>query len=169
MHDFGGIFIVVLSTMLVLAVGWVLFNVGRIVICIYRDARSEGQPPRQLQHPEFGTLTFEGKLWSGKIQRGGKVISFTVAGMASGPDAMLIERLRATAARLPELEREALAFLRGQAPAVCQGEFTFESLDFLWEERPDAFVLEFSLAGDDDGIWRVEFEAGRPQHVGRDD
>jgi len=57
--------------------------------------------------------------------------------------------------RFPEVERAALDFIRAQSPAVT-GEFTFYSLDFLWEDKPHMFAMEFTLAGDDDGIWRVE-------------
>jgi hypothetical protein len=92
-----------------------------------------------------------------------------IAGSESGPDPTLIERLRDAIVNLSELERAALELIRSQEPEVRQGEFTFDSLDFLWVKKPDVFVLEFSLVGDDDGIWRVEFEEGRPKSVGRDD
>jgi len=47
--------------------------------------------------------------------------------------------------------------------------FTFCALDLLWEDQPDDFAMEFELAGDTDGVWRVEFQNGQPKFVGRDD
>jgi hypothetical protein len=168
MQYVGGTIIVVLAVALLLAVAWVAFHLGRIVIGIIHDARLFHRTLHQFRHPDFGTLTFEQGLWHGQIQRDARAINFKVAGIKSSPDATLIERLHAAILNLPELERRALEFTRSQEPEVRPGEFTFKSLDFLWGDKPDVFALEFSLT-DDDGIWRVEFEAGRPKSVGRDD
>src|SRR5689334_1839169 len=97
----GTAIIIALTIALVLAVGWVVFNVGRVVISIIRDARAARQPPVQLQHPEFGTLTFDGNLWSGQAQQDGRLIRFLVGGTQAEPDTTLLERLRAALARLP--------------------------------------------------------------------
>jgi len=43
------------------------------------------------------------------------------------------------------------------------------SLDFPWEDKPDVLAMVFDLAGNDDGIWRVEFHHGPPQFFGCDD
>lgn len=77
--------------------------------------------------------------------------------------------MREVVGRFSEIERRALDFLRAEEASVRQGEFEFYSLDFLWEDKPHLYALEFTLAGDDDGIWRVEFESGQPNYVGRDD
>ncbi len=169
MSKTGIAIITVLALALAVAVGWVVFHVGRVVIQIIREARTARRPTRQLQHPEFGTLTFESDLWTGQTQRDGRPIRFCVAGSESSPDASLIERLRAAIGRLPEFERAALEFIQTNEPKVRPGDFTFDSLDFLWEQKPDDFAMEFSLAGDEGGIWRVEFESGSPKSVGRDD
>lgn len=116
--------IIGLSVALLLAVGWVVFFVGRVVICIIRDARAARRPPRQLQHPEFGTLTFDSSLWSGQVQRDGRDIRFTIAGTESEPDSRLFQQLRTSISRLPELEKSALEFVRSQQPEVQQGDFT---------------------------------------------
>ena len=77
--------------------------------------------------------------------------------------------MREVVGRFSEIERRALDFLRAEEASVRQGEFEFYSLDFLWEDKPHLYALEFTLAGDDDGIWRGEFESGQPNYVGRDD
>lgn len=81
----------------------------------------------------------------------------------------MLNRLHDALDRFSEFERTALEFICAQEPAAKPGEFTFYSLDFLWETKPDDFVFEFTLEGDVDGIWRVEFESGRPKSLGRDD
>jgi len=126
------------------------------------------KPPVQYQHPAFGVLTLDSGVWGGSTQHGGREIRFYVGGTETAPDAGLLQRVRDLVARLPEAERAALDFIRSQSPAVT-GEFTFYSLDFLWEDKPHIFAMEFTLAGDDDGIWRVEFEHEQPKFVGRDD
>ena len=167
MQNDGSIILIVLAILLVVAIGWVVFHVGRIVLLIFLEQRSR-KAPIELQHAELGRLVFEGRLWEGALQRDGRTIRFYIAGTKSGPDAVLVERLRSVVVNFPEIERAALERLRSQTPVVGERVFTFEALDILWEKSPDAFAMEFSLT-DDDGIWRVEFEAGRPKSVGRDD
>lgn len=127
------------------------------------------KPPVEFQHPEFGVLTLDSGLWSGEVQRDGKGVRFHIGGTDTAPDAGLLDRVRELLGRFPEVQRSALDFLRVQEASVRQGEFEFYSLDFLWEDEPHLYSLEFTLAGDDDGIWRVEFENGEPKYVGRDD
>jgi hypothetical protein len=165
----GYTIIVVLTVALALAVGLVLFWIGRIVRAIIKDARSTTRPAPTQQHPEFGNLKFEEGIWSGKAQQEGRAIAFAVAGDKSGPDVTLIEKLRDAISRLSAFERMALEFIRIHEPAGASGVFRFQSLDFLCRGKPDAFALELALSGDDDGVWRVEFEQGRPKSVGRDD
>ena len=167
MNIMGESLIALFCVLLAVAVGGVLFSVRRIAFGIISQVRKR-KPTRTLQHPELGRLMLEGDLWTGQAQGNGQTIQFVIAGTESGPDSALVERLRGALARLSELERLAVARIRNECPAV-KGEFTPDSLDFLWEQRPDFFVIEFTLKGDADGIWRVEFEKGRPFSVGWDD
>jgi hypothetical protein len=127
------------------------------------------KPLVEFRHPEFGVLTLDSGLWSGEAQRNGRSIRFCIGGTDTAPDAGLLDRVRELVGRFPEVERSALDFLRDQEESVRQGAFEFYSLDFLWEDKPHLYTLEFTLAGDDDGIWRVEHESGHPRFVGRDD
>lgn len=127
------------------------------------------KPAVEFRHPEFGILTLDSGLWSGEAPRGGRSIRFCVGGTDTTPDSGLLERVRELVGRFPEVERSAIDFLRAQEPSARQDGFEFYSLDFLWEDKPHLYTLEFTLAGDADGIWRVEFESGQPNYVGRDD
>lgn len=127
------------------------------------------KPPVEFRHPEFGVLRLNSGLWSGEAQRDGRSIRFCVGGTDTAPDAGLLDRVRELLGRFRDVERTALDFLRAQEASVCDGEFEFYSLDFLWEDKPHLYTLEFTLAGDGDGLWRVEFESGQPKYVGRDD
>jgi hypothetical protein len=165
----GTTIVIVLTVTLAVAVGWVVFHVGRVVICIIRDARAARQPPRRLQHPEFGTLTFESGLWSGQIQRDGREVHFFVAGTDATPDAGLLSCVHSLLARFRETERIAMEFLRIREPELRQAKLDFDSFSFLWEDKPDDFAFEFLADGDDSRAWRVEFVAGQPNQTGFDD
>jgi hypothetical protein len=126
------------------------------------------KPPPEFRHPEFGVMRFDCDLWSGEAQREGRSIPFVIAGTRTEPDSGLLERVRELVERFPEVERGALEFLRAQDESVAEGEFEFFALDLLWEDKPQDYTLEFTLAGDTDGIW-VEYENGVPKSIGRDD
>ena len=127
------------------------------------------KPPVEFRHPEFGVLTHDSGVWSGKTQRDGRAIRFCVGGTDTAPNAGLLARMSAVIGGFAELERTALEFICSQEPTAKASAFTFYSLDFLWEDKRDDFVFEFTLDGDIDGIWRVEFENGQPKSLGRDD
>lgn len=128
----------------------------------------KAKPPVECLHPEFGVLTFDSGLWGGIAQCDGRHIRFYTGGTESAPDEGLLRCVRELLARFADLERTAVDFLHSQSPGIA-GTLTFYSLDLLWEDKPYLFAMDFSLASDDDGIWRVEFEHGQPKHVGRDE
>lgn len=129
------------------------------------------KPPVEFRHAEFGALCLidESGLWSGETRIGDRDIRFFIGGTAVTPDAVLIERLRELLERFSKVERAALEFLCAQDAHVRDLDFEFYSLDFLWEDKPHLYTLEFTLEGDEDGIWRVEFENHEPRFIGRDD
>jgi hypothetical protein len=126
-------------------------------------------PPAEFHDAELGVLTVESDLWSGKITRDGIAIPFTVAGTQTAPDSGLIERVRDIIGRFSEVEAGGLAFLRAEVAEVRSSKFTFSGLEFLWEDNPDMYSLEWLADGDDSCFWRVNFEAGRPKDAGFDD
>jgi hypothetical protein len=129
------------------------------------------KPPVTVQDPEFGILTNEpgSSLWGGKFCHSGATIRFCVGGTKTVPDDELLRRVQNLIARLPEIERIALDFIRSQEPDARNGDFALYSINFLWETRPNFYALEFVLAGNVDGVWRVEFDGDVPTHFGRDD
>jgi hypothetical protein len=155
---------------LFVALGWVVFNVGKVLFAIVRDViRMKQHPPRNMEHPDFGQLRWENDIWSGQIRYGEREIDFYIAGPESGPDSELEIRLRQIVQRLPELERSALAYIGTQEPSLPRDMLRFGSLDLLFERRPEQFGMGFTLPDDPDGCWRVEFKDGVPFCVGRDD
>lgn len=137
---------------------------------MFKNLKTLSAPKRSVEFrdPEFGVLTCNSDLWSGEAQRDGTRIRFCIGGTDTTPDAGLLDRVRELVRRFPEVERRALDFLCTQDASVRPGEFAFESLNLLWEDKPHLYTLEFTLTGDD-GIWRVEFESDLPKYVGRDD
>jgi hypothetical protein len=125
--------------------------------------------PIEMVHPEHGVLTFEGELWSGCVERAGRKIEIAVAGTEAGPDAVLMRRLGELLGRFETIEQRAREYVQEIEPRIRQEELRFCGLDLLWEDRPEWFVVDFTLKGDVDGLWRVEFENEEPKSLGRDD
>ena len=127
------------------------------------------KPLPVFHHGELGVLTLDSGLWSGTVRRAGREIAVHIAGTEMAPDNGLLVHASNVLARFTQVESEAVAFIRDQEAGLSPTDLTIYSLDFLWEAKPDDFVLEFTLQGDLDGVWRVEFEAGCPKSLGRDD
>jgi|GEM_PF-4476670 len=125
--------------------------------------------PVQFEHTAFGCFEGSDGVWTASISHGSDSFQLSLGGSDSAPD----DRLLAAAARLlprfDELRNIALRFITSQESSARPEHFTIYGFDFLWEDRPDDFVLEFTMVGDIVGIWRVEFESGAPKFLGRDD
>jgi len=126
-------------------------------------------PPAAFRDAELGSLTSEAGLWRGVAKRDDLYIPFTVAGTAAAPDGGLLGHVRDLTRRFHEVESEGLAFLRAEVPEVSARKFTFHGLEFLREDEPGAFTLEWLAHGDDTYFWRVSYEAGKPKVAGSDD
>jgi hypothetical protein len=114
-------------------------------------------------------LTGQSDIWSGTVIRDDIKIPFAVAGTLTAPDNGLLERVRYIVSRFREVEREGLAFLRSEVAEVGSSQFIFHGLEFLWEDKPDIYAMEWLADGDDSRVWRVNYEAGKPKEAGFDD
>jgi hypothetical protein len=152
------------------AVSLVVYPVLRICIAIIRDKqrRAKKHSQRQLLHQQFGLITGEDQLWSGRTAWGRDSLEFVVAGDETGPDPGLIDVLSQRLASADCLRKAALEALSSEE-TVEQEAFTLQSVDLLWEDKPDRLAMEFLMSGDPDGIWRVEFHGDQVVSVGRDD
>lgn len=165
----GNTLIILLAAALVLAVGILLFGVGRVVYGIAHYYLRERQPTREVRHPTYGLLTSEGGLWTGIARPSGREVRFTVGGTDSAPDDELLRRVDGIIGRFAEVERRAVEFLRAQEAEVRKAALELYGLDVTEEDHPDDFTLEFVADGEDSQVWRVEFEAGEPKRTGFDD
>ena len=122
-----------------------------------------------MQHPRLGELEWETDgWWQGQLSVGGDELAFAVLGDKRGPVGALVDALVATL----EHWRETLAKARAYVAKAGKGKVDPEdliplSIVFLWS--PTTFALELELEGDEEAIWRVEFENGEPKQLGRDD
>jgi hypothetical protein len=123
----------------------------------------------EFRHPDLGLLTFDSDLWSGQADRDGREIPFFIGGRDDQPDSVLTNALVGLLDRFSEAESSALQFLCRPDVPVTKKDFTFQSVGFLWPDTPESFAFEFSLEGDPDAIWRVEFVSGQPKYSSRDD
>jgi hypothetical protein len=165
----GNTLIIILAAALVLAVGVLLFGVGRIVYGIAHYYLRERQPTHKVQHPAYGLLTGEGEIWSGTAQTNGREVHFTVAGTDSAPDDQLLQRVGGIIGRFSEVERQAAEHLRKQEAEIGKAALEVYGLDVTEGTRPDDFTVEFLADGDESHVWRVEFQAGQPKQTGFDD
>ncbi len=158
----------------IVLVGLVLalvLGLGRIAISIFRDRQEARKPKKSIVVDGVGTLTFDARslLWFGEVEN----VSIGIAGDVEGPDVRLTEAYREIQKNLPMLQGEALRFILEGEDAKSVGakseSYSLCGIDLLRTEKPDCFGLEFSLEGDVDGVWRVEFEDGRAVFTGRDD
>jgi hypothetical protein len=134
--------------------------------------------PVTLNDPELGLLTYGHGVWSGATRSGERDIHYYLSGDDAAPNATQLNAFRKILARFDDFEGRAVEFLvertsgedrstaeffREKRSTIEQRDFDFYAIDFLWEERPDEFAMEFLLDGDVDGVWRVEFKNGQPQ------
>ena len=158
-----------ISAATLVAVGLVVFMVGKVLAGFVKYRREEKKAGRTLTHPEFGVLTFGFGSWDGVARRDGREIRFTVVGSESAPDEQLLERVKDFVARFPDFEGRALDALVNLDVRVRREDFSFYAVNFLWADRPNFCALEFALKGDEEAIWRVEFEGDVVTSTGRDD
>ena len=168
----GVIIIIVLSVALFLAVGVLIFGVGRIIYGIAHYYLRERIPVREIQHPQLGLLTSAGtesSLWEGRARIDGRDIPFVIGGSETAPDDRLVAQLQSIMARFGSLERQAIEFLRSRESEVRDSKLVTYLLDLSDERRHDDFTFEFIDSVNDSQVWRVEFVDGEPKRTGFDD
>lgn len=159
----------------------VLYAVASVAWACIRhrgQARARG-PDRHIVHPRLGSMTGRGDLWETASTDPQGPLHCFLAGSQAGPDPGLAAGLESVLGRLDELRRLAIdrlmqddldaPSLPTEGPPMHPGAFHLQAIDFLWENMPDKFALEFALQGDPDGVWRVEFDGDRPVATGCDD
>lgn len=168
----GNTLLVVLSLLLITAVGVLVWGGGRIIYSIVRYYLGKRTPKIELQHPVYGLLIGEQGCWSGSACSGKQVIPFSLDGDAAGPNPVLVERLDSVIRRLGEVEGQAVDFLRSEVADLAKAALELYRIEISEGTQRDDFVLEFVVSGDDSRswqVWRVEFEAGKPSSFGFDD
>jgi hypothetical protein len=122
-------------------------------------------PRPHVHHPELGLMTFYSGLWRGQLPHNGDELAFALAGSDAAPHAALVNHLRALLNRFPEAKQSALDFLCAEKRLFNPKDFTVRSVSFFSPDQPDVFGMEFSMEGDEKGLWRVDFEQNQPKHL----
>src|SRR4051812_19254111 len=99
-------------------------------------------PPPEFRDSNLGVLMLDCGVWIGTVQRDGRALRFIVAGTETAPDAVLLDRVRSLLGRFSDMERSAMSFLRSRESELREAQLALYSFEFLWEDRPDDFVLE---------------------------
>ena len=123
------------------------------------------KPHPVFEHPILGAFTFEDSIWTSRFQG----VELSIAGSDSAPNQTLLAAASALLDRFPEIKETALDFLVSQDGAPAREDFTCYDVELLREDSPAHFALRFILLGDLGGIWRVEFEDGKPLFLNRDE
>jgi hypothetical protein len=157
-----------LSVALLLAVGLLLFGVGRIFYGIAHYYLRERKPTRRFQHLDLGLFISDGEVWTGEVQQNGRSIRMLIGGTESTPSERLFGQAQSIVIRFSDVERRAIMFLLSRESDAHQPELTFYTLNITDEEHPDDFTFEFADSRDD-RVWRVGFISGEPNETGFDD
>jgi hypothetical protein len=121
------------------------------------------------RHDELGLLRLDGSLWSGAVARDALEIKLFVGGTTRGPDDRLLASLQDVIKDFAERERIARVFIASHDSLIDANSFRFCSINVFWPKRPECYYFEYEMVGDEQAIWRVEFEGVAPKYLGRDD
>ena len=161
--------IIVMLVLLLLMLGLVVWSVARVAYAILCDRRRQQRQQGRFQHPTLGVFTSDDGLWTCESQQPGGDLRLVVAGDAAAPGEALLARAQVLLSRFPELERQALAFLRQREAELRGAKLDFYQLLLDDEQHPDHFTLEFLDPRDDSRVWRVGFVKNEPTDTGFDD
>ena len=166
------VLLIVLSLLLLAAVGVLVFQVGRLVYGIARYYLRERKPIRKIQHPQLGLLTSDETdetLWTGQTGTEGCKIPFLLGGSADGPDQRLVSQLQSILGRFTDLESQAIEFLHSRESEIRGAQLNLYLLELSNKQRPKDFTFEFVDSANDSRIRRVEFVDGKPWRAEFDD
>ena len=126
-------------------------------------------PQPTFQDQSLGKLIYDSELWTGKLKND---VYFFVAGNPERPDPLLLNSLKDLLKKFDKINLNALSYIKKQLEPhqeIDINDFTNYAVDFIWDDHPELFALEYTMKDDLDGIWRVEFKNGNPVSIGRDD
>lgn len=126
-----------------------------------------------IAHPALGTLTQEGEdSWQGSLERDGLTLEVVLAGDQDGPFPQQVARLRNVVDNFAACRQRVVDFLASELASVPEtkpSDFYVTGLWFLWSDRPEYFIVQLALRGDEYGLWKLEFDGERPLFLSRDD
>lgn len=144
-------------------------KIALLIWAILRYFFAEREPIIEFQHPVFGKMKREMRLWSGKITLADKPIPFCVDGRADQPSERLLLHLQGILDNFAQIEAEALSFALSKEPTLANVKLVPCSINILDEEHPDTFTLELIADDDDSRVWYMDFVNGKPKEFGFDD
>jgi hypothetical protein len=130
--------------------------------------------PEPIDHPTLGRLEPRPEgWWEGKRSVGGELdLEFCIAGDKEGPAPALVSPLERTLEDWSTVESKIRLFIEPRIvdfPEASVDDFSPTCLLYLWPNRPQYFMVDLSMRGDEYGIWKVEFDNGVVKYWSRDD
>ena len=130
--------------------------------------------PEPIDHPILGRLKPQPEgWWEGRCSLGGgRDIEFCIAGDREGPAPALVSPLLETLENWAIVESKIRAFIEPRIvdfPQASVDDFSPAVVCYLWPRKPQYFMVDLSMKGDEHGIWKVEFDSGVIKYWSRDD
>lgn len=174
MSNLGVFLLVVLGATLAVAVGYLVYQLGKLTYAMVQYRRRARFPVKRVQYSELGLMESDPTdacLWSGRVGAGsGKEIWFRLSGSSDGPDDRLARALTTILAKRTELGPPAVALLRERESSVRDIELDLCGIELIDLSATDRFTMEFTeRGGDGSRSWIVAFSAGKPADAGFED
>jgi hypothetical protein len=124
-------------------------------------------------HPQLGEIEFHDEgWWTSTCTIGARPVEVNIAGDRGGPDPRQVELFLKHFPQYLDAENQARALLASQGGlgmSDAEPSFRIDSVDFIFPQKPDFFAICLSLSGDEYGVWRIEYDVGKPTYLTRDD
>jgi hypothetical protein len=126
-----------------------------------------------MNHPQLGEINYtEEGWWEGRRDVNGLALEVNVEGAEAGPDPRLVNELLNVLAHFDQIWADGLRLIREEAPRWGVRDvkaFTPACVCHFWAGKPRYFMMYLSLAGDEYGLWKLEFYDHRAKYLSRDD
>jgi hypothetical protein len=126
---------------------------------------------RVVEHPSLGRLVRTELFWEGTFCcPDNSIVRLVIVGDNIGPNKELSLKFKETLNDWKEVNNKLRKFIDTVSPMpLDSGEFSLDSIDFLWPNRPNYFMVYLTKRDDEYGLWIVEFENGMAKYFSRDD
>jgi len=130
---------------------------------------------KRVVDDKLGPIVFDEDVgaWTAAVTIDGEPLEFNIGGDTT-PNPVLVAHARAIAASADAFRSKVRELLVAESKRVGDGRASEEILALeienvcLWESGPPVTGMIYFLGGDDDRVWRCDYEDGEPKDLGFD-